>query len=162
MLCYCILRRKALALTPWAVVVSLRAKDAEKTCRPCQCLKYLPPSTGRHFFGFQNIRSRVQNLRISIIRQNTAECSVPHNRITLPSQDTTALRPSGFFEWNASVLGHKDGTVGLPSAKPLPISKSIILGNQQHLDEITVACPKYFHFRSSSVILSFEVVVLSC
>jgi hypothetical protein len=99
-------------LTSWAVVASLRVKDVEKTCRPCQSLKYVSLCTGRHLFDVQNVRSSVQNLLTSLIRQNTAESSVPLNRINLPSQDTTAHGPIGFFEWNVSVVGQKDRKAG--------------------------------------------------
>ena len=150
-----------MALTPWAVVASLRAKDAEKTCRPCQSLKYVSFCTGRHLFYVQNVRSSVQNLLTSLIRQNTAESSVSLNRISLPSQGTTAHGPIGFFEWNVSVVGQKDRKAG-PLGQTATGITAIILSNQQYLDEITVACPKYFHFRSSSVILSFEAMVLRC
>jgi hypothetical protein len=118
---YCILLKiMQLTCTAWVESLNIRDDGRRKTYRSCQkheSLSLHVLSAGRHLLGVSLTASLKSNLCSALTTQTTTDnrCIILH-----PPRQHFCL--TFFYNWNISVSGHKELTVGFPQRKPLPRS----------------------------------------
>ena len=91
-----------------------REDGREKTYRSCQKHASLSLSTGRHVPDVSFITSLKSHLRTALTTQNTRENNCTTHRHKKRPQFSRCI-----CNWNTSVTGHKQGTVGFSQCKHL-------------------------------------------